>query len=84
MRSTARSLARPSRTLTQTCTREIVKSLRHNAAAVISRTPPSGAAATSDELTRNSRSAGAHRVRVLDHFVVAGAQAISFAERGLL
>jgi DNA repair protein RadC len=49
---------------------------------------PSGVAqpSRSDELlTRNLREALALvEVRVLDHFVVAGNQAISFAERGLL
>jgi DNA repair protein RadC len=49
---------------------------------------PSGVAqpSRSDELlTRNLREALALvEVKVLDHFVVAGNQAISFAERGLL
>ena len=79
-------------TLTQTSVypREIVKSaLGHNAAAVIfAHNHPSGAAQPShaDEmLTRNLKEALALvEVKVLDHFVVAGAQAISFAERGLL
>jgi DNA repair protein RadC len=79
-------------TLTQTSVypREIVKAaLRHNAAAVIfAHNHPSGVAqpSQSDELlTRNLKEALALiEVRVLDHFVVAGAQAISFAERGLL
>jgi DNA repair protein RadC len=36
-------------------------------------------------LTRNLRDAlGLVEVRVLDHFIVAGNQAVSFAERGLL
>lgn len=79
-------------TLTQTSVypREIVKAaLRHNAAAVIfAHNHPSGVAQPSqaDELlTRNLRDALAMvDVKVLDHFIVAGAQAISFAERGLL
>ena len=79
-------------TLTQTSVypREIVKAaLRANAAAVIfAHNHPSGVAQPSqaDELlTRNLRDALALvEVRVLDHFIVAGNQAVSFAERGLL
>ena len=79
-------------TLTQTSVypREVVKSaLAHNAAAVIfAHNHPSGVAQPShaDEmLTRSLKEALALvEVKVLDHFVVAGAQAISFAERGLL
>lgn len=79
-------------TLTQTSVypREIVKSaLASNAAAVIfAHNHPSGIAQPSqaDELlTRNLRDALALvDVKVLDHFVVAGRQALSFAERGLL
>ncbi|MBV8031321.1 MAG: DNA repair protein RadC [Betaproteobacteria bacterium] len=79
-------------TLTQTSVypREIVKAaLARNAAAVIfAHNHPSGAAQPSqaDELlTRNLRDALALvDVKVLDHFVVAGSQSISFAERGLL
>lgn len=79
-------------TLTQTSVypREIVKSaLAANAAAVIfAHNHPSGAAQPSqaDELlTRNLREALALvEVKVLDHFIVAGNQAISFAERGLI
>jgi DNA repair protein RadC len=79
-------------TLTQTSVypREIVKAaLSKNAAAVIfAHNHPSGAAQPSqaDELlTRNLREALALvEVKVLDHFIVAGSQAISFAERGLL
>jgi DNA repair protein RadC len=79
-------------TLTQTSVypREIVKAaLKANAAAVIfAHNHPSGAAQPSqaDELlTRNLKDALALvDVKVLDHFVVAGNQAISFAERGLL
>jgi len=79
-------------TLTQTSVypREIVKAaLTRNAAAVIfAHNHPSGAAQPSqaDELlTRNLKEALALvDVKVLDHFIVAGNQAISFAERGLL
>ena len=79
-------------TLTQTSVypREIVKSaIRRNAAAVIfAHNHPSGVAQPSqaDELlTRNLKEALALvEVRVLDHFIIAGNQAISFAERGLL
>jgi DNA repair protein RadC len=79
-------------TLTQTSVypREIVKAaLRVNAAAVIfAHNHPSGVAqpSQSDELlTRNLKDAlSLIEVKVLDHFIVAGHQAISFAERGLL
>jgi len=79
-------------TLTQTSVypREIVKqALAANAAAVIfAHNHPSGAAQPSqaDELlTRNLKEALALvDIKVLDHFIVAGNQAISFAERGLL
>jgi DNA repair protein RadC len=79
-------------TLTQTSVypREIVKkALARNAAAVIfAHNHPSGVAQPSqaDELlTRTLKDALALvEVKVLDHFVVAGNQAISFAERGLL
>ena len=79
-------------TLTQTSVypREIVKAgLKANAAAVIfAHNHPSGVAQPSqaDELlTRNLREALALvEVKVLDHFIVAGSQALSFAERGLL
>jgi len=79
-------------TLTQTSVypREIVKkALDHNAAAVIfAHNHPSGVAqpSQSDELlTRNLKEALALvEVKVLDHFIIAGNQAISFAERGLL
>jgi len=79
-------------TLTQTSVypREVVKAaLAANAAAVIfAHNHPSGVAQPSqaDELlTRQLREALALvDVRVLDHFVVAGSQALSFAERGLL
>jgi DNA repair protein RadC len=79
-------------TLTQTSVypREIVKAaLKANAAAVIfAHNHPSGAAQPSqaDELlTHNLKEALALvDVKVLDHFVVAGNHALSFAERGLL
>jgi DNA repair protein RadC len=79
-------------TLTQTAVhpREVVKrALHHNAAAVIfAHNHPSGVAEPSraDELlTRALKEALALvEVKVLDHFVVAGNQALSFAERGLL
>ena len=79
-------------TLTQTSVypREIVKAaLKANAAAVIfAHNHPSGVAQPSraDELlTRELKDALALvEVKVLDHFIVAGTQALSFAERGLL
>ncbi len=79
-------------TLTQTSVypREVVKSaLAANAAAVIfAHNHPSGLAQPSqaDELlTRQLREALALvDVRVLDHFIISGSQALSFAERGLL
>jgi DNA repair protein RadC len=79
-------------TLTQTSVypREIVKAaLGANAAAVIfAHNHPSGVAQPSkaDELlTRELKEALALvEVKVLDHFIVAGQQALSFAERGIL
>jgi DNA repair protein RadC len=79
-------------TLTQTSVypREIVKmALEVNAAAVIfAHNHPSGVAQPSqaDELlTANLKEALALiEVKVLDHFIVAGNQTISFAERGIL
>ena len=79
-------------TLTQTSVypREVVKAaLRANAAAVIfAHNHPSGVAQPSkaDELlTRELKEAlSLVEVKVLDHFIVAGNQALSFAERGLL
>lgn len=79
-------------TLTQTSVypREVVKrALHHNAAAVMFAHPhPSGACEPSraDELltTTLKQALGLVDVRVLDHFVVAGSAAVSFAERGLL
>jgi DNA repair protein RadC len=81
---------RGSLTQTSVYPREVVKmALAVNAAAVIfAHNHPSGVAQPSraDELlTANLREALALiEVKVLDHFVVAGNQAISFAERGLL
>jgi DNA repair protein RadC len=79
-------------TLTQTSVypREVVKAaLKANAAAAIfAHNHPSGVAqpsAADELLTRELREALALvDVKVLDHFVVAGRSAISFAERGLL
>lgn len=79
-------------TLTQTSVypREIVKAaLKANAAAVIfAHNHPSGVAEPSgaDELlTRILKEALALvDVKILDHFIVAGRQTLSFAERGLL
>jgi DNA repair protein RadC len=79
-------------TLTQTSVypREVVKAALHrNAAALIlAHNHPSGVAQPSqaDELlTRSLREALALvEVKVLDHFIVAGDQTLSFAERGLL
>lgn len=79
-------------TLTQTSVypREVVKrALHHNAAAVIfAHNHPSGVAEPSraDELlTQALKDAlGLVDVRVLDHFVIAGNVALSFAERGML
>ena len=79
-------------TLTQTSVypREVVKtSLRHNAAAVIlAHNHPSGVAEPSVQdqaLTRTLAEALALiDVKVLDHFVIAGPMALSFAESGLL
>ncbi len=79
-------------TLTQTSVypREVVKAaLRQNAAAVIfAHNHPSGIAepSKSDEMLtvalKNALSLV--DVHVLDHFVVAGAEVVSFAERGLI
>ena len=79
-------------TLTQTSVypREVVKAaLRHNAAALIfAHNHPSGIAEPShaDELlTQNLKQTLALiDVKVLDHFIIAGNSALSFAERGLL
>jgi len=79
-------------TLTQTSVypREVVKrALAHNAASIIlAHNHPSGVAEPShadETLTRALREALALvDVKVLDHFVVAGNAATSFAERGLI
>ena len=79
-------------TLTQTSVypRELVKSaLARNAAAIaVAHNHPSGQAEPSraDEfLTQTLKSALALvDIRLIDHFVVAGDQCVSFAERGLL
>jgi len=79
-------------TLTQTSVypREVVKrALHHNAAAVLlAHNHPSGVAEPSkaDELLTEAlkQALALVEVRVLDHFVVAGADALSFAERGLI
>jgi DNA repair protein RadC len=79
-------------TLTQTSVypREIVKAALHNNAAnvIFAHNHPSGVAEPSraDELlTQTLKQALALvEVKVLDHFVIAGAASVSFAERGLL
>lgn len=79
-------------TLTQTSVypREVVKSaLRHNSGALIlAHNHPSGVAEPShadETLTTALKQALALvDVRVLDHFIIANNQALSFAERGLL
>jgi len=79
-------------TLTQTSVypREVVKrAMHHNAASVIfAHNHPSGVAqqsAADEMLTAQLKQALALvDVRVLDHFIIAGNQVLSFAERGLL
>ena len=79
-------------TLTQTSVypREVVKTaLRHNAAAVIfAHNHPSGVAEPSraDEMLTQSlmQALALVDIKVLDHFIVAGTNTLSFAERGLL
>jgi DNA repair protein RadC len=79
-------------TLSQTSVypREVVKrALAHNAAAVIlAHNHPSGVTEPSqaDQLLTAAlkQSLGLVDVRVLDHFVVAGGQTLSFAEKGLI
>lgn len=79
-------------TLTQTSVypREVVKrALHHNAASVIfAHNHPSGIAQQSraDELltTALKQALALVDVRVLDHFIIAGNNTLSFAERGLL
>lgn len=70
--------------------REVVKeALKHNAAAVIiTHNHPSGVpepSAADNALTRRLQEALAMvDVRLLDHFVVGGAETVSFTERGLI
>jgi len=70
--------------------REVLKqALAHNAAAVIfAHNHPSGVAEPSDadrRLTQRLKDALALvDIRTLDHFVIGGVEAISFAERGLM
>jgi DNA repair protein RadC len=79
-------------TLAQTSVypREVVKTaLAHNAAAVIfAHNHPSGVAEPSraDELLTQAlkQALALVDIRTLDHFVIAGSQLVSFAERGLL
>lgn len=79
-------------TLSQTSVypREVVKrALAHNAAALIlAHNHPSGVAepSQSDQLLTDAlkQALALVDVRVLDHFIVAGGQTLSFAERGLL
>lgn len=79
-------------TLTQTSVypREVVKrALHHNAAAIIfAHNHPSGIAEPShaDEILTQSlkQALSLVDVRVLDHFIVGGGAAMSFAERGLI
>lgn len=79
-------------TLTQTSVypREVVKrALHHNAAAVIfAHNHPSGVAepSQSDQLLTDALRQALQLVdvRVLDHFIVAGAGCLSFAEKGLI
>jgi DNA repair protein RadC len=79
-------------TLTQTSVypREVVKrALFHNAAAVIlAHNHPSGVAeaSQSDRLLTDAlkQALALVDVRVLDHFIIAGAECLSFAERGMV
>ena len=70
--------------------REVLKrALHHNAAAAIfAHNHPSGCAepSQSDQLltTVLKQALGLVDVRVLDHFVIAGRDTLSFAEKGLL
>lgn len=79
-------------TLTQTSVypREVVKAaLKHNAAAVIlAHNHPSGVPdpSQSDRLLTDTlkQALSLVEVRVLDHFIIAGAQTLSLAEQGLM
>jgi len=70
--------------------REVVKgALKHNAAAgIFAHNHPSGVAEPSraDELLTTSlkQALALVDIKVLDHFIVAGASSLSFAERGLI
>ena len=86
----AETLFRGTLTHTSVYPREVVKAaLRHNAASVIlSHNHPSGKSDPSPAdcaLTKALQQALALiDVRVLDHFIVAGPEVLSFAERGIL
>lgn len=86
----AKELFRGTLTQTSVYPREIAReALQHNAAAVIlSHNHPSGAAEPSgpDEVLTSTvkQALSLVDVKVLDHFIVAGASTVSFAERGLL
>ena len=86
----AKELFRGTLTQTSVYPREVVKeALARNAAGVIlCHDHPSGVAEPSFQdqaLTRSlSEALALVDVKVLDHFIVAGANALSFAERGLL
>jgi DNA repair protein RadC len=67
----------------------VKRALAHNAAAVIlAHNHPSGVAEPSQSdqhlTTALKQALGLVDVRVLDHFVVAGGQVLSFAEKGLI
>ena len=89
-RQSADELFRGTLTQTSVFPREIVKqALQHNAAAVIlAHNHPSGVAEPSradEALTQTLKDTLALvDIKVLDHFVVGAASAMSFAERGLL
>ncbi|MBA4143789.1 MAG: DNA repair protein RadC [Nitrosospira sp.] len=86
----AEELFRGTLTHTSVYPREVVKrALHHNAAAIIfAHNHPSGIAEPShaDELLTQSlkQALGLVEVKVLDHFIVGGGTAMSFAERGLI
>src|SRR5205085_11098996 len=86
----AEEMSRGTLTPTSVYPREVVKAeLTHNAAAVIfAHNHPSGIAEPSraDELLTQAlkQALALVDIRTLDHFVVAGPQVVSFAERGLL
>lgn len=86
----AKELFRGTLAQTSVYPREIVKeALRHNAAALIfSHNHPSGLPEPSraDEVLTTSlkQALSLVDVKVLDHFILAGASTLSFAERGLL